>query len=65
MNFVLSKMILPFLCKQKRDLGLIVNGEINGVGIPCYGDCNGELQLEVINGTPENEGHILFSGWIL
>ena len=45
-----------FVQNERADLGLIVNGEINGVGIPCHGDCNGELQLEVINGTPENDG---------
>ena len=48
--------ITIFVQNERADLGLIVNGEINGVGIPCYGDCNGELQLEVINGTPENDG---------
>ena len=41
---------------ERADLGLSVNGEVNGVGIPCHGDCNGELQLEVINGTAENDG---------
>ena len=48
--------ITIFVQTERADLGLIVNGEVNGVGIPCYGDCNGELQLEVINGTPENDG---------
>ena len=48
--------ITIFVQTERADLGLIVNGEVNGVGIPCYGDCNGELQLEVINGTAENDG---------
>ena len=51
-----SDDITIFVQTERADLGLIVNGEINGIGIPCYGDCNGELQLEVINGTPENDG---------
>ena len=52
----LSDDITIFVQTERADLGLIVNGEVNGIGIPCYGDCNGELQLEVINGTPENDG---------
>ena len=45
-----------FVQTERADLGLTINGEVNGVGIPCHGDCNGELQLEVINGTPESNG---------
>ena len=52
----LSDDITIFVQTERANLGLIVNGEVNGIGIPCYGDCNGELQLEVINGTPENDG---------
>ena len=48
--------ITIFVQNERADLSLIANGEINGVGIPCYGDCNGELQLEVINGTAEDDG---------
>jgi hypothetical protein len=53
---VLTDSITIFVQNERADLGLSVNGEVNGVGIPCYGDCNGELQLEVINGTAENDG---------
>ena len=52
----LEDSITIFVQTERADLSLIVNGELNGVGIPCYGDCNGELLLEVINGTPENDG---------
>ncbi|MGC6470000.1 MAG: gliding motility-associated C-terminal domain-containing protein [Flavobacteriales bacterium] len=45
-----------FVQNERAELGLSINGEVNGVGIPCHGDCNGELQLEVINGTAENDG---------
>ena len=45
-----------FVQTERADLGLTINGEVNGVGIPCHGDCNGEIQLEVINGTPESNG---------
>lgn len=48
--------ITVFVQTDRANLGLTVNGEVNGVGIPCHGDCNGELQLEVINGTAENDG---------
>ena len=48
--------ITVFVQTDRADLGLTVNGEVNGIGIPCHGDCNGELQLEVINGTAENDG---------
>jgi len=53
---VVQDDITIFVQNERADLGLIVNGEVNGVGIPCYGDCNGELQLEVINGTAEADG---------
>ena len=53
---VIEDTITIFVQTDRPELGLIVNGEINGVGIPCYGDCNGELLLEVINGTPEIDG---------
>ena len=53
---VLTDSITIFVQNERADLGLSVNGEVNGVGIPCFGDCNGELQLEVINGTAEDDG---------
>ncbi|MDA7794473.1 gliding motility-associated C-terminal domain-containing protein [Flavobacteriales bacterium] len=53
---VVEDTINIFVQTVRADLGLSVNNEINGIGIPCFGDCNGELQLEVINGTAENDG---------
>lgn len=36
------------------ELGVV--GAVDGIGIPCYGDCTGELMVEVIGGTPFNNG---------
>ena len=52
----LSDDITIFVQNERANLNSTVIGEVNGVGIPCYGDCNGLLQLEVIGGTPENDG---------
>lgn len=40
-----------FVQTERPNLNLGVDGEVNGIGISCFGDCTGQLSLEVIGAT--------------